>query len=572
MIKFLVRTFVCVLGTLSTLRAEDRIPFYEDFIESGNLKEFIELAHNYLDENPDAKEAPRLALDLIMMGKASEDLKSVVRGTDLLLFQYLGTLPSLHFISSFDKGSPRLAQLLKVKLDEANLSDQNFSNSFADTIVLLNRIHGAQLMNDPSLLLSSYLVVQGSNNEQLLDDLSEALDTVEKNIPKYGALISLCRSEAVPLSKIAELHKITGLDTDFVIKFFTAQLTPEQRKSPEFLEIMINSTLFGSNKKPELALSYLSSLPDESATLPKYQVCTAFAHLINGNSETSLSLLKSIAQNNGAGGNADPWREIADSMSDGTEFGESRKTLFLDQLQKLFASWQRENEIFVIEGSWNKEDSENGLIFKIGINKKAQSFEIHFQKNKNPFFSYKVDSENCQIFTPSGKNILFTKPGAFPLPKIEVKRDTDAGSFNYSFNLNFGKSFDEFAQQVSENIDISYLSTTKGREVLLNHIIERQGLWFSPPASSDQGTVFTIHRIDPEEISRKYKIEISPAGKLISLSLGKLEISNFTMGSSDSSNLLPQWPESSELSKSDDFQLSILVESIGELIKTASPD
>ncbi len=572
MIKFLVRLFVCVLGTLSTLRAEDRIPFYEDFIESGNLKEFIELAHNYLDENPDAKEAPRLALDLIMMGKASEDLKSVVRGTDLLLFQYLGTLPSLHFISSFDKGSPRLAQLLKVKLDEANLSDQNFSNSFADTIVLLNRIHGAQLMNDPSLLLSSYLVVQSSNNEQLLDDLSEALDMVEKNIPNYGALISLCRSEAVPLSKIAELHKITGLETDFVIKFFTSQLTPEQRKSPEFLEIMINSTLFGSNKKPELALSYLSSLPDESATLPKYQVCTAFAHLINGNSETSLSLLKSIAQNNGAGGNADPWREIADSMSDGTEFGESRKTLFLDQLQKLFASWQRENEIFVIEGSWNKEDSENGLIFKIGINKKAQSFEIHFQKNKKPFFSYKVVPENCQIITPSGKNILFTKPGAFPLPKIEVIRDTDAGSFNYSFNLNFGKSFDEFAQQVSENIDISYLSTPKGREVLLNHVIERQGLWFSPPASSDQGTVFTIHRIDPEEISRKYKIEISPAGKLISLSLGKLEISNFTMGSSDSSNLLPQWPESSELSKSDDFQLSILVESIGELIKTASPD
>ena len=73
-----------------------RIEFlYEDFIEAGNLEDYLELAHRHLDEKPDANESPRLALDLIMMGKATEDLKSVMRGTTLL--DYLGSLPSLTY-------------------------------------------------------------------------------------------------------------------------------------------------------------------------------------------------------------------------------------------------------------------------------------------------------------------------------------------------------------------------------------------------------------------------------------------------------------------------------------------
>ena len=40
---------------------------------------YLKLAHQFLDKNPEAKESPRLALDLMMMGKAAEDLKSIVR-------------------------------------------------------------------------------------------------------------------------------------------------------------------------------------------------------------------------------------------------------------------------------------------------------------------------------------------------------------------------------------------------------------------------------------------------------------------------------------------------------------
>ncbi|HAF58341.1 MAG TPA: hypothetical protein DCL00_02005 [Opitutae bacterium] len=568
MTKFVTRTFLYLAVFISSLQAEDRIPFYEEFIESGDLAGYLEIANQYLDENPEAKEAPRLALDLMMMGKAAEDLDSIVRGTDLLLFQYLGSLPSLHFISSFDKGSPRLTQLLRMKLNEADLSDQNFSNSFADSLVLLARIHGPELLHDPSLLLGSYLITQKSNNQDLLQSLSKALDITEEKNQKFSPLVRICRSDNPPLQKISQLQELSMIDTEFFIKFFMAQLTSEEKNSPAFLESMINSTLFGVPTRPELALSYLSSLPDHFSTLPKFQVSTALAHLLGGNSESALTVLKSIptpSQNA-----QDPWLEIAQSLLDGIEFGSSRKSLFLEQLSSLYDRWQRETDAFLIEGSWNDQDPPNSFNFQIGVNNESKMFEIQIFQGKNPVFAYRVDPNQCLILSPSGKNIKFENGGAYPMPLMEIKRDTQGGAFNYSFNLNFAKEFEDFASQISENLNISYIGTPKGREVLLNHFFERKTMWLDPPASSDRGTLFTLNKVDPSTVSQNYKVEISASGELISLHFGKLRISKFSQGSPEILGSLPKWSDQPAQSTEQDFKLPVLLESIGALMNQAS--
>jgi len=155
------------------------------------------------------------------------------------------------------------------------------------------------------------------------------------------------------------------------------------------------------------------------------------------------------------------------------------------------------------------------------------------------------------------------------LPKVEINRETDSGSFNYNFNLNFGRKFEDLSSQMVENLEISYLSTTKGREVLLNHFFERKGVWLSPPASSNRGTVFNTNMVDPKTGAKKSKFEISASGELVSLTLGKLEISNFKMGEKDILNDLPKWDEN-EMELITEFQLPTLIESIGKLIRDAS--
>ena len=572
MIKSAISLFLLFyFGIISVLaQAQERIPFYEDFIEGGDLSGYLELAHNFLNENPDSKEAPRVALDLIMMGKAAENLKSVVRGTDLLLFKYLGTLPSLHFISSFDKGSPRLNQLLKVKIAEADLSQKEFARSFADAIVLLARIHGPELMADPSLLLRTYLIVKMSDNFKLLESLEKALDVTEEKNKGIGSLVSICRAENAPMEKITRLRQISHPEAEFCIKYFTNRLTNEEKKSKLFLESTIQSALFGVSPKADLSLTYLSNLPNDLSTSPKYQVYTAFAHLLRGNQESSISLLKTLCDSNPY--SSDTWIETARSLSDGTEFGESRKALFLEQLEKLYEHWQKDAEAFLIEGAWLHSNEKQVLNFQIGVDKKKEKVVLHFQQNEKPFFSYQVSPNGSRIFTSSGKNISFISGGAYPLPKIEIIRDINTGSFNYSFNLNFGRKFEDFIKQANENLKISYLGTSKGREVLLTHALEQKGIWFSPPASSDRGTVFTLNQIDPKVSSKVYKTEIAGSGELAYLEFGKLRINNFSQGPIELLNSLPNWPAPEPKKSEDGLELSILIEAIGELIQSTNSE
>jgi len=56
---------------------------------------------------------------------------------------------------------------------------------------------------------------------------------------------------------------------------------------------------------------------------------------------------------------------------------------------------------------------------------------------------------------------------------------------------------------------------------------------------------------------------------LVSLTLGKLEISNFEMGDKGILDDLPQWDEN-EMELITEFQLPTLIESIGKLIRDAS--
>ena len=136
--------------------------------------------------------------------------------------------------------------------------------------------------------------------------------------------------------------------------------------------------------------------------------------------------------------------------------------------------------------------------------------------------------------------------------------------------MNFAKSFEDFATQISENMEIPYIATPKGREVLLNHLFERKAMWLDPPASSNLGTVFTLNKIDPELISKKYRIEISASGQLISLHLGKLKINKFLQGDTEILNQIKKPSETLSPLQENDFQLSTLVEAIGDLMKLTS--
>ena len=113
-----------------------------------------------------------------------------------------------------------------------------------------------------------------------MESLEKALDVTEEKNKDIGTLVAICRSENAPMEKITRLRQISHPEAEFCIKYFTHRLTNEEKKSKVFLESTIQSALFGVSPKADLALTYLSNLPNDLSTSPKYQVYTAFAHLL----------------------------------------------------------------------------------------------------------------------------------------------------------------------------------------------------------------------------------------------------------------------------------------------------
>ena len=114
-------------------------------------------------------------------------------------------------------------------------------------------------------------------------------------------------------------------------------------------------------------------------------------------------------------------------------------------------------------------------------------------------------------------------------------------------------------------MDNSYLGTSKGREVLLSHFMNRKGFWFSPPASSKMGTVFSLCKLSSDNELLTHQLELAISGSLVSLNLGNLTINQFSQGNADLLEKMPSWPEGTAVDQSE-FDLPLLLESIGKLM------
>ena len=155
LLKILFFSTLC----MSPLLGEDKgkFPFYEDYLKDSDFSGFLKVAKEFLKQNPTSPEAPRLAYDFMMVGKAASDIESVKYATNLLLFKYTQSLPSLNFISSFDRGSPRLIELLKAKADQGELSSKDFAVAYCRAILFIARAQGPDLLKDKSLRLRTHL-------------------------------------------------------------------------------------------------------------------------------------------------------------------------------------------------------------------------------------------------------------------------------------------------------------------------------------------------------------------------------------------------------------------------------
>jgi hypothetical protein len=542
--------------------AEDRIPFYEDYLKDSDFEGFLTSTRAFLDANPDAVENPRLCLDYLMVAKAARDLNSIDHATSLLLFTYPNSLPALHFISSFERGSPKLIQLLKGKARNGDLSSQAFANSFCRAILFIARSQGPELLQDSSLRLQTYLLAQKAEVEEIQSSTSKALEELRKGNNVLNKVVSVVLDSGEPLEKLKRLATLSGSDARFCINYYLAQLSEKEARSPEVLTLSIINALFSQSPRQEEALALIEALPKKLQNEPQFQTFLALSQHLDERSVDAIATLKKTA-----GDAKEGWQQTAGSFANGLEFLENRKTSLLESLGKAMDKLDRGGEALQLEVVWTKESGNQdpiNLRVLLRISKLKQTLEIQLYQNQEIYLGYRTSPEESLLLLPQAQEIFsFQGPGALPIPTFEITRDVSSGIFNYAFNLNFASSssFSKLIEETGKLIDNPYLGTPKGREVMLDYLLSRKAIWLLAGKAINSGMSYPIRSLNPDTAKpSEAELSFDLSGNLSTVTLGGFAVKNIDLGEEASLKSLPEWPEvkNTQVEKFD-FQLFMRV-------------
>ena len=561
-LKYLFFLFVTLKIGFGNTQTE--FPFYEDYLKDSDFRGFIDKAKEFIANNPDAPEAPRLAYDLMMVGKAANNVNAVKHSTSLLLFKYTQSLPTLNFLSSFEKGSKRLVDLLIAKVDEGKLESKDFAVSFCRSFLLVARLQGPEILKDKSLRLRIHLLAGKAGIQEILSTTQNLLDDSVKEDSNYGKVVKILNSEKNNVEKIKELYSIRSQDAKFGIQFLLSQLNENESNSEAMIIFKINQVIFAKNPDPIKAIKLIDSLESKVKQKAEIQFLKSLALHFDGESEKAVEILNQIVSNKKT---EKQWQRLANSFSDGLQFIENRKKVLTEQIGAAFEQFDKGTDCIFIKASLKQKDEQDYEFF-LGLGKKDPLFEIQIHKEGEIQLAYRYETTSSLILPPDKKNIIYFKSsGVLPIPKFSITREIETGAFSYNFNLNFGSSFEEFIAEGSTMMDNAYLATPKGRDVLLSHILNKKAVWLGVPEKVDQGTSFPIlsyseNNNEMKDSSLSFDLE----GKLTGIKFGVFSVSKIMTGGSEVLDELPALPSLPKVTK-EKFDFPLFMKILGDASK-----
>ena len=566
--------FTYIIGSSiswSLLRADDQpIPRYEEYLKKTDLIGFLKEAKVYLKKYPASIEAPRLALDYLMVAKAARDFNSVNEATTMLLFNYSRSLPCLYFVSSFDKNPKAFTDLLVAKANTGNLASKEYAVAYCRALLLGARSIGAQVLADSSLRLRAYLLGQKAEVDEMESSAGKALNLESEKNNGFAKVAKIVISEKSNIDKISALSAFSGKDAEFATAFYLAQLSVEEKNAVPIIIVQLRQALFGKPKNIEQAIKSIASLPPTIAEQPDVQTFLGLAQYMDNKSELAIQTLSKVSSKSNDQVMSE-WEKTAKSLADGIKFKENRTKAVLKAIGDAMDQMSGQDSLFVkikVEDKNNKNVPP--LLAQIGISIEKEHLEIHIERDNKPIFSYRTLNGKSDLYSSElDKSISFKTPGVFPVPRFDVQRDVETGGFAYNFNLNFSTSQDKLVEEGSRLLDSPYLGTSKGREVFLNYLLSEKGLWISPAKNTSGGTSYPLSMINPENPTpTPVIVTVDLAKRLKYLQLGQFTMSELVQGDSTILSNLPDWPDG-EMTEEEKFNFPLFMELIQKLMGTS---
>jgi hypothetical protein len=366
---------------------ESRIPFYEDYLKDSNSKGFLIDAKKFLDDKPDAIEAPRLAFDYLMVAKVSKEVEAINDAISKLLLKYPQSLPTLHFISSFEKDSKVLKNIFIDKATFGDLANVDFATAYCRALILTARIRGPQFLADTSLRLRAHLLAEKAGVEEIKKSSAKGLSIEAEKDNGFAKIAAIALSDSSTVEKLSSLSKYSGRDAEFATAFYLAQLSNEEKKSEEVIAIQLKQALFGKPQNIEKALEAIALLPPKVGKQADVQTFLGTAQRLDGDSDLAIKTLSKIPTDSKNKVMAE-WGKTAQSFANGIQFEENRKKLLLEAIGSAIDQMDSDQDSLFTKLNWAKEDKSGNrtqTVVFIGISKKEKKLEIHVQKEQIPY-------------------------------------------------------------------------------------------------------------------------------------------------------------------------------------------
>ena len=166
-------------------------------------------------------------LALVYYGISNQRFGCHQTATSLLLFKYPNSLPTLHYLSSFEPGSERLIEILKDKAEKGDLEIW-----FCECLLSCNhpaRSQGPELLKDSSLRLMTYLLAEsrsgGDSNQH------HSISGKRRRKWVFNKVVAIALDKSEPIEKLKALAPLSGTDAQFCLAYYVAQLDEKEASS-----------------------------------------------------------------------------------------------------------------------------------------------------------------------------------------------------------------------------------------------------------------------------------------------------------------------------------------------------
>lgn len=514
------------------------------------LPRHIEQALEFLENRPDAPEAPRAAFDAMLTATMMANQQIADKMRVRLLMDYPSTFQARAALSLIPD-APTLRNLITKELERVELRwTPQLSRRYLRAVDLGFKRFGKDFLIDDRLLFQLALTLRDARFVQLSQALDEKIVLAK---PSLRQSLELLRNteKTLPetLSELDELRvkykqDLGGL-TRIPLRALLQRCTAEECERPEVLKVGIDTAW--TNGELSLARMRASKLVQAEPN-DQHQFALAYMSLVDNDVAAASAALQQILSH----GPESPWHEPALQLAALTQ-QERRFESQIDQLPMLLKELIAQG-YEVSEGRFQfLLNSQVKITGYLGIDLEKHHWEFEVYRNGLPQILYKTTADDSRYFL-NGDMVITSvdKQGLVPCGGLDLSQDS-TGQFHFKFFPKFvlaseAKSSDliKLLTQVADQSP-NALTESMRRLIFASHSVAG-GI-----KNLESGVEFSWITFEPfQTVCRTTRIIVNSQQGTLKLNTSDGTEVSLTLGKSQKQKLAPPpWPTLTEVTRPD---------------------